>query len=355
MRGVTNEFIFLQCFKEPSKSPTLHCRLFLLLFCICMLQEGTGQLTRFSFSTEKMGSPFNLIFYAHDKIQADSVANHCFVLVDTLNAHFSDYDSTSELSRLSASAGSGPRKISVVMMNILLFSKKAYTMSSGAFDITIGPLSRLWRKARKEKIFPSAQQVLKRKALVNFSVIKIDTGRREVDLPVKNTLLDLGGIAQGYVAQAVLDLLKTFGINQALVDASGDMAISNAPPGTKGWVIGVNVPEQTDNLLPQKLLLQNTAVSTSGDAYQYMEHAGKKYSHITNPQTGYGITSQRNVTVIVKDGTDADWLATACSIVSFELVKKLAVENNASVLVTVLKKGKVVYHSFGKFERYWKK
>ena len=168
-------------------------------------------------------------------------------------------------------------------------------------------------------------------------------------------LLDLGGLAKGYAAQAVINLLKQHGITHALADAGGDMAMSEPPPGTKGWVIGVNVPETTDDLLPKNLSLQNIAVATSGDAFQYLEHGGKKYSHITDPRTGYGITSQRNVTVIARDGTTADWLATACSIVSFGLVKKLAVKNKASVLITVLGKRKVIYHNFGQFEKYWKK
>jgi len=302
-----------------------------------------------------MGSPFNLIFYANDRMQADSLAANCFALVDSLNVHFSDYDTASELSRLSAHAGSGAQRVSAVMLDILLLSQNAYAKSHGAFDISIGPLSRLWRKARKEKIFPAQQEVLEKKFLVNFSNLRIDKKKSELDMSLSGMLLDLGGIAKGYAAQAVINLLKQYGITHALADAGGDMAMSAPPPGTKGWVIGVNVPETTDDLLPKNLLLQNTAVATSGDAYQYIEHNGKKYSHITDPRTGYGITSQRNVTVIAKDGATADWLATACSIVSFETVKQMAIENKAAVLITVLEKRKVVYHSFGQFEKYWKK
>lgn len=333
----------------------MYHRLFLSLLCISIAHICDAQLQRFSFSKEKMGSPFNVIFYANNRMQADSLAVNCFALVDTLNAHFSDYDTSSELSRLSTHGGSGPQWVSPVMLDILLLSQNAYSKSGGAFDITIGPLSRLWRKARKEKIFSALQDVLDKKALVNFSKLKIDRKKSELNLPISGMLLDLGGIAKGYAAQVVIDLLKENGITHALADAGGDMAMSEAPPGTKGWMIGVNVPETTNDLLPKNLLLENIAVATSGDAFQYMEHEGKKYSHITDPRTGYGITSQRNVTVIAKDGATADWLATACSIVSFKSVKQLAVENKAAVLITVLKKGKVTYHSFGGFDRYWKK
>ena len=92
--------------------------------------------------------------------------------------------------------------------------------------------------------------------------------------------LDLGGIAQGYIAQRVIDFLKTKNIVNALVDVSGDIVAIGAPPNTNGWTVGVNVPGKTDELQKQNLLISNKAVTTSGDVYQYMEHDGKRYSHI---------------------------------------------------------------------------
>jgi thiamine biosynthesis lipoprotein len=167
--------------------------------------------------------------------------------------------------------------------------------------------------------------------------------------------LDLGGIAKGYIAQKVIDFLRQEGISKALADAGGDMAMSSSVNNSKGWVIGVNIPETTDDLLPRHLILQNIAVATSGDAYQYIEHNGKKYSHIIDPRTGYGIQSQRNVTVIATNGTDADWLATACSILPIPEAKQIAKQAGAELLITELKNGQVVYHSTEGFGRYWEK
>ncbi len=331
----------------------IHFILFTL--CFAFTSVSNAQLQRFSYSKEKMGSPFNLIFYANDSKQADSLAKNCFVLIDSLNAHYSDYDSSSELSKLSKFAGVRPLKVSPLLFDLLLLSQLAYKKSQESFDITIGPLSRLWRKARKEKVFPDKKAVLAKKKLVNFSKIKLNTKKRELYLPIKGMQLDLGGIAKGYTAEAVISYLKANGIVHALADAGGDMAMSGAPPGSPGWTISVNVPESTEEVLNKNLSLQNQAVATSGSAFQYMEYKGKKYSHIIDPRTGYGITSLRNVTVVAKDGATADWLATACSIASFNLIKKMVAENNASVLITEMEKGKIVYHSFGAFDQYWKK
>ena len=103
-----------------------------------------------------------------------------------------------------------------------------------------------------------------------------------------------------------------------------------------------------------KLLLHDKAVATSGDAFQYFKHRGRKYSHIIDPRTGYGITSQRNVTVIAANGAEADWLATACSILPITEAKKLAASLHAELLITELKNGRIIYHSTEGFRNYWK-
>jgi thiamine biosynthesis lipoprotein len=130
--------------------------------------------------------------------------------------------------------------------------------------------------------------------------------------------------------------------------------MSAAAPGTNGWSIGINAPENKEEILQKKLLLQNKSVATSGDVYQYMEKDGKKYSHITDPRTGYGVSFQRNVTVIANDGATADWLATACSILPLQKAKKLARKMNAELLIATIKKGKINFYATKGFADYWK-
>jgi len=302
-----------------------------------------------------MGSPFNIIFVADDSLKAAGIAKECYALVDSFNLAYSDYDPSSELNKVNAAAGVSPQKISPALFDIILRSQTAYYKSKGAYDITIGPLSQLWRKARKEKIFPDADIVTEKRKLVGFDNLMIDTVQKKVMLAKPRMRLDLGGIAKGYIAQKIIDFLTQKNITQALADAGGDMAMSDAPDNTQGWTIGINIPETTDELLPRKLLLHNMAVATSGDAYQYIDHNGKRYSHIIDPKTGYGISSQRNVTVIASNGTDADWLTKPCSILPIEEAKRLAVKMKAELLITVLKGEKVIYYMTPGFKRYWKK
>lgn len=294
--------------------------------------------------------------YCSDSIQANHLAAKCYTLVDSFVVIFSDYIDSSELSKLSATAGiaPGPVSLSPAMFDMLMLSKMAFNKSNGAFDITIGPLVKLWRKARKLKQFPTKEQLQLVSKLVGFNNLIIDAVNKTATLLKKGMQLDLGGIAQGYIAQKIIDFLRAQNIEQALVNVSGDIVTSNAPPGSNGWQVGVNVPETTDELLPKTLQIQNRAVTTSGDAYQYVEHNGKRYSHIIDPRTGYGLTSQRNVTAIAKDGATADWLATACSILSIKKAKKLAKQLDAEILIGQLKNGKLIFHATPGFNRFWK-
>lgn len=322
----------------------------LLVFCTPLAHAQAG---KFSYSEMKMGSPFNIIIVSTDSNKANHLARKSYELVDSLNHIFSNYDSSSELSKINGSAGLLPYKMSTAMLDLVLKAEQAFLQSKGTYDISIGPLSSLWRNARKAKLFPEASSVIATKKLVGFAQVKINKRLGTIFLPNANMQLDFGGIAKGYIAQWVIDYLKANGIQQALADAGGDIVMSGAPLNQKGWLIGVNLPETTDDLLNKKLQLSNCSVATSGDVFQFIEYKGVKYSHIINPLTGYGVTNLRNVTIIAKTGATADWLATACSILPINEAKQLAISHQAALLITTLRNGKLVFEASPNFKNYW--
>ncbi len=314
------------------------------------------QLQRFSFSQPKMGSAFIIIFYDTDSINAGKKAEQCYLLVDSLVNILSDYLPESEVNRLCKKAGTGEWiKISPVLMEVMKHSLLAWKRSGGAFDVSIGPLSKLWRKARKEKIFPAPVAISEALKKVGAQNILLDTVHQQVKLVQPGMQLDFGGIGQGYIAQKVIEKLSAAGIKQALVNASGDIVLSGAPPGTPGWIVAVNPPRSGDDVLEKMIQAQNKSVITSGDVYQYIEKDGKRYSHIIDHRTGYGVQHQRNVTIITADGTTADWLATACSILSLKKAKRLARSQKAELLIAQWKNEKIVCYQTKGFSRYWKK
>jgi len=166
----------------------------------------------------------------------------------------------------------------------------------------------------------------------------------------------VGGLGKGFVAQAALDLLKQRGFPTAMVNAGGKIVTGEAPPGREGWLIGINAPGEKEALLPSLLELKSMAVATSGDIYQYVELNGRRYSHIVDPKTGIGLTHHRNVTAIAPDGTTADWLSTACSVLpwpkALRLIRSLP---GTALLVTEMKNGKISRKSSRGFRNYLQK
>jgi thiamine biosynthesis lipoprotein len=302
-----------------------------------------------------MGSSFNIIFYHTNSAEALSLSKECFLIVDSLNNIFSDYSAESEVGKLALQTNQTDIKISDELFSMIVRSKDAWERSGKTFDITIGALTQLWRKAKKENRFPSEAEIKAAKELTGFKNLIINESSKTISFKKSGIRLDFGGIVPGYVAQRVIEFLKTKNINSALVDASGDIVMGDAPPGKDGWTIGVNLPESENELWDKKLELNNCAVSTSGDVYRYTIHNGIKYSHIIDPKRGYGVTSQRNVTVITKYGADADWLATACSILPIKKALKLAKKEHAAILIATMNGEKIITYKSKSFDKYFQK
>jgi FAD:protein FMN transferase len=324
-----------------------------ILFCFGIVPVFS-QLTRFSYTQPKMGSPFNIIMYCSDSAQSAKAAAACFSLIDSLNEQLSDYLPGSELNSLNNNAGSGKWiPVSAHFLKVLQQSADAFYQSKGAFDVTIGPISKLWRKARKDNIFPDSLLIVAQLKKVNGKAVLVDAVHRTVQLKFIGMQLDMGGIAKGYTAQAVIDYLRTIHIRIALADAGGDIAVGESPPGKKGWQLGINVPESSSDVWDKRVNLVNTSIATSGDLYQFIEHNGKVYSHIIDPLTGYGVTNRRNVTIIATDGATADWLATACSVLPLKKALRLADKMKAHLFVAEWRKGSIIVSRSKAWNKYW--
>ncbi len=319
--------------------------LVLLFILNCISLISTAQLKRFTFSEQKMGATFSLIFYDSDSTHAKNIAKNAFLIADSLNNSFSDYLPNSEISEICKTTGNGKfTKISKYLFEILTISKAAYVKSEGMFDVTIGKLSKLWRKTRKEKKMPEKSILTSALKTVNMNFLKINVKDSTLNIAKKGLEIDLGGIGKGFAAEKILKYLVTENIKIALVDAAGNMAIGDAPPNKKGWNIAIELPNENRDLVQKMLNLSAMAVSTSGDAYQNVEIEGKKYSHILNPKTGLGITNGRQATIICKNATKADWLSTACCILSIKKALNLAKKEKAELFIAETKANKIKYY-----------
>ena len=322
-------------------------------------------LQRFSRREIHMGVDFEVVVYASGEQEAIKAVDAAMARVAQLDKALSDYDPESELSRLSAtSTVSNPQtlmnpadfptvRVSDDVWTVLEFSQRVSEQSGGAFDVTVGPLTRLWRRARRQKALPERELFEPAKAAVGYKFLRLDPEKRTAQLLRPNMRLDLGGIAKGYAADEALAAIKRHGVPKALVRASGDIAAGDPPPGEAGWLIGI-APLNPDEAPSRFVRLANMAISTSGDSRQHLEIGGKRYSHIVDPRTGLGIEGRSSVSVIAPNGIAADALATAASVLGPDKALDLIARHDGAALLMVAEDtaGKVCEVSSSSFARF---
>jgi thiamine biosynthesis lipoprotein len=282
-----------------------------------------------------------VVLYAADKPTAKKAADAAFARVAELDGIMSDYKKDSELILLCkkfATAVGEPVKVSDDLFTVLQKADELSRKCDGAFDVTVGPVVQLWRLARRTQEIPDPKEFAAARAKVGYKLVKLDPKKKTVQLLTPGMQLDLGGIAKGYAADEALKLLREkFGIKQALVAASGDITCGDPPPGKSGW--SVEIAPIAKSQKPRTLTLANAAVSTSGDLEQFVEIKGVRYSHVLDPRTGLGLTGRRSVTVIAPNGTTADSMTKAVSVLPPEQALKLVEETpGAACFIVILDK-----------------
>jgi thiamine biosynthesis lipoprotein len=270
----------------------------LLLALACLLPAQQ----KFVAEEAHMGTVFRITLYGDD---AQVALRAAFDRVADLDAKLSDYKPDSELNRVCRTAFGYAVPVSEDLFRVLKTALQLSADSDGAFDVTLGPVIRLWRW----KQVPDPTQIERALKLVGYRNVLL--GQRSVELKLPGMQLDLGAIAKGYAAEQALHTLREHGISRALVAASGDLAIGDAPPEKAGWTVALETLDER-----RVVQLHNTCAGTSGDAEQFVESAGVRYSHIVDPRSGMGLAKRIGVTVISADCMLADALGTAVSVVT---------------------------------------
>lgn len=276
----------------------------MMLFCIRYVAAQPSLLT---FEHGQMGTLFRIQIIADDSIKAGEAAKSAFLLLDSLNLIMSDYRSDSELNQLSATAGSGQWvAVSPALWEVVQQAHTVSQLTKGAFDISIGALTQLWRRAVRQKELPDLQRLKKAQKATGYRYMRLHPKEHKVKLMRKGMKLDLGGIAKGYANTKMQEVLQKNGFLQILIEGGGDLLAGDAPDGTTGW--HVLLGSDTVNL-------KNEALATSGDDFRFVEIGGQRYSHIIHPRTGMGVTHRTRVSVRCSDATHADAFSSALSVI----------------------------------------
>lgn len=210
-------------------------------------------------------------------------------------------------------------------------------MSDGAFDITILPVKDLWdfEDSSHEGTVPDDKDIQEQLKKVDYTKVHLDGNELSFDSP--DTMLDLGGIAKGYISGKLKDYLTKEGCQSALINLGGNVrAIGTKPDGTD-WTVGIQTPFDDRGTVLTTVSTADDSVISSGIYERYFKKDGKIYHHILDPRTGYPAETDLNqVTVLGEDDAAGDALATIGIVLGQEGMKDFLQKNHLTDTETVL-------------------
>jgi FAD:protein FMN transferase len=296
----------------------------LIVVTLALADARQAELQRFEAVEPHMGTLVRITVYATDEQSASDAFRAAFTRIRDLDRILSDYKPDSELNTITRTAIARAVPISADLFTVLQKSQELAGATGGAFDITQGPVIRLWREAQKTGRLPDPAALKEAAGRSGHRKLHLDPARHTVRLDEAGMALDVGAIGKGYAASEAVEVLEGLGIRSALVAISGDLAFSDAPPGQRGWRIAMYSEDRDPPALSlskgvrRVLELANAAVSTSGNSEQHADIGGRRYSHIIDPSSRTGLVEDLTVTVVARHGLDADGLDTAVSVLGAE-------------------------------------
>jgi FAD:protein FMN transferase len=280
---------------------------------LCVLSAGatpahtTGTLLRFERSEEAMGSSFSVVVYGADRGQLETAADRALDEVHRLDRLLSNYRPDSEWSRMNRDAADRPVRLSPELFELLSACMKYSVASGGAFDITVGPLMRVWGFTKGEGTLPQPADVSAARERVGYRHVHLDQASRTVRFDRPGVELDPGGIGKGYAVDRAVDVLRGERVNVALVSAAGSSVygMSTPPDEPKGWRITIRAPEDP-NKSAAEVFLKDMSISTSGSYEKFFWAEGRTYSHLIDPRTGSPAQGTAAVSVLAPRTIDSE-------------------------------------------------
>ncbi len=271
-----------------------------------------------------MGTFSRVVVIARGKRAANRCIAAAFDLQNRIESLMSYQRDDSELNKINRCAAQGPVPVSEMTFEVLQQAVHFSKLSEGTFDVTVGPLVDLWRKAGETDELPTPEALAEARRKVGFDKLILDEEHRTVRFAVEGMRIDLGGIAKGYAADKAVEAMRKLGAIGGIAAIAGDIRCFGRPPrGQEHWRIGLQDPNVApDDLGPSKpllvLALANEGVSTSGDYRRFVRVQGTKQSHIIDTATGKGANKLVSDTIIASDATTTDALSTAVNVLGLE-------------------------------------
>jgi FAD:protein FMN transferase len=281
--------------------------LFLFLFSLIVFPHSAQSFNPYRYHQVAMGTTVEITLMGIHEEEATRAAMQAFQEIKRIEQLMSPKAASGDVFRINQSAGAEWVSVSPETLQVILKAREISELSEGSFDITVAPLTQIWRAAREKGIPPSVEEVGKVLVLVNYRELRI-APEGKVLLKKKGMAIDLGGIAKGYAVDRAFEILQSLGYKDFIVNAGGDLRVGghrlNQP-----WTIGIQHPRKPQNLLA-KVSLSDAAMATSGNYEKFFMYQGKRYGHIFDPRDGFPTEASLSVSIIHKNCMTADALAT---------------------------------------------
>lgn len=287
-----------------------------------------------------MGTTVGVTLYENG---SEEVLDKVFKRVQEIENLVSINKEETEIDKLNENAGISPVKLSDTSFEIIEKALYYSKLSNGGYDLTVGPLVKLWNIGLPEAKVPTQEEINEVIKNIDYTKVVLNKDTKEVFLSQKGMLLDLGSIAKGYAADEIVKILKEENINSAIIDLGGNIYALGFKEGNKNWKIGIQNPFDNRGKIVGSLEVSNKTVVTSGVYERYIEQDGQTYHHILNPETGYPYeTDIAGVSIIADKSIDGDALSTLVFTKGLEKGLEL-VENIDGVDAIFITNNKEVY------------
>ncbi len=283
-----------------------------------------------------MGTIFEITAYGSDREATAQAIEKAFAAIRRADEIMSHYKPESDLMRLNREGVNGPVSVPASLYYVLAESLKYSELTGGAFDITVGPLVRLWERAAEEDRIPSRNELMRARSSVGPQNVyllipaKGETPGARVQFAREGVEINLGAIGKGWAIDRAWEILTSHGIRNAFLSAGTSTVYAlGKGPGGRGWKVDI-VDACREGQVVATVTLQDRSLSTSASTEQFWEIEGTRYSHILDPRTGRPVEPLASVTVVAPTATESDALSTAVYVQGYrdggEMLRRLGRE-----------------------------
>lgn len=265
------------------------------------------EMSRAEGSVDTMGSTFSIVAYGEDRDQLQAAVESALEEARRLDQLLSNYRPESEWSQVNREAADHPVHVSPELFNLLSACVKYSRESQGTFDISVGPLMRIWGFYKGSGHLPHRAEIRGALDHVGYRNLILDPKNQTVQFARKGMDIDPGGIGKGYAVDRMAVVLKENGIRSALISGGGSSiyGIGTPPQDPQGWKVNIKNPRNTSKSVAS-VYLKDDSLSTSGSYEKFFYAEGRMWSHIMDPRTGYPSMGMLSVSVVTPKTIDSE-------------------------------------------------